>query len=134
MSIDNGGKMKFNYKRIKPIRKSKGLTQGDVALYLSQRFNKNYNRSTISSKEVGRNPFSLEELDALAEYLEVDLDEFFDGGPKPQPQPQRTQETGMTQEVQSYLLKRIQDLEAEVKELKANPQTGAATPTKHSKK
>ena len=126
--------MKFNYKKIKPIRKSKGLTQDDVAQYLAKALNKSYNRSTISSKEVGRNPFSLEEIEALAELFEIEIGDFFDGS-KPQPKPKQIQEPiGMTQEVQNYLLRRIQDLEDEIKVLKSNPQAGAATPAKHSKK
>ena len=128
--------MKFNYKKIKPIRKSKGLTQGDIVEYLSQHFNKSYNRSTISSKECGRNPFNLQEIEALAEFMEVDLSDFFDGkAPAPKPQTQgdkfQSEVVSVNVEMQTYLLQRVKELEAENKNLKdllENPRNGAATP------
>jgi transcriptional regulator with XRE-family HTH domain len=129
--------MRFNYKKIKPIRKSKGLTQGDIQEYLSNTLGKTYNRSTISAKETGRNPFNLQEIEALAEYFEVDVSAFFEGESLLLTKSQNNNNQGdqrseaISMEVQSYLLKRIQELEAEVKELKANPQAGAAAPAKN---
>ena len=133
--------MKFNYKLIKPIRKSKGLTQGDVQDYLSQHFNKPYNRSTISSKECGRNPFNLEEIEALAEYFDVELTAFFDGAESQpqaqvlaQSQPQAQQEIiDMNLEMQTYLLQRVKELEERLR-FYENPQNGNATLAKHSKR
>ena len=120
--------MKFNYKKIKPLRKSKGLTQGDVQQYLSDYFGKEYNRSTISAKETGRNPFNLQEVEALAEYLEVDVSAFFDGEPVVVQKNNNNKGVpeAISMEVQQYLLKRIQELEARLK-LYENPQSGAAT-------
>ena len=134
--------MKFNYRKIKPIRKSKGLTQGDVVNFLSTKLAKHYNRSTISSKECGRNPFNLEELEALAEYFEVEVTEFFDGDtesksrhePLTTPQQPPQEMIAMTVEMQTYLLSRVKDLEERLRSAEErlrfyeNPQTGAATP------
>lgn len=63
MSVDIGNKIKM-------LRKSKKLTQFDLAAQLQ------INRATISNYEVGRRNPNLSELKRIAEYFGVGLDYF----------------------------------------------------------
>lgn len=61
-------------KKIKILRKSRGLTQQQLADRL------NVKRATISNYEIGRRSPHLKELEAIAEALGVSLDHFGVGG------------------------------------------------------
>jgi transcriptional regulator with XRE-family HTH domain len=63
--------MKFDLKKLKTLRKSAGYTQTQVAEVIGLQ------RTGYTVKEQGKVPISIEELCAIAEFLDADPSEFF---------------------------------------------------------
>ncbi|MFC4661697.1 helix-turn-helix transcriptional regulator [Oceanobacillus sp. FSL W7-1293] len=64
---------KVNLKKIKDIRKNKGLSQEDMANLLGLKSLYPYHR-----KESGAQKFSAEEIHAIANYFDLPIEYFFD--------------------------------------------------------